>query len=242
MILCDARRIPLAAGLKPYYESDNITLWNNDCKDVIPLYNELSFDGLITDPPYGINYDYKEFNDTPEGYGAWLWKIIEMAELKLCGGSPVFVFQAMPNCRKFSEWFPRDYRIYAACKNFVQMRKTAMNFAYDPVIVWWTEGEIYSEGSLSRDWYIAQTSPSSFTGDNAVTGHPCPRPIDQMRQIINQWVRPGGDVLDPFAGSGTTLVAAIQLGRRAVGCEISRDYCEIAVKRIKAAEQQMRLF
>lgn len=227
--------------IEPRYQDAEVTLYCADCLDVLPQLEAI--DALIIDPPFGIGFKYNEHNDnmTPEQYGAWLWNIIETAENKASGGAPVFVFQAMLNCRHFSGWFPRDYRIYAACKNFVQMRPTEMQYSYDPVIVWWKEGKRYAAGTASRDYFVANTSPSSHVGLNDAGEHPCARPLDQMRQIIEQWTRPGSVVLDCFMGSGTTGVACAQLGRRFIGIEIDEKYYQIAEKRIRQARQQLRL-
>jgi len=218
-----------------------VELFLGDCLEHMRTMAAGSVDAVITDPPYGINFQYAEHDDTPDGYGAWLWKIIETAESKCKPGSPIFVFQAMLNCRNFSTWFPRDYRIYAAAKNWVQMRPTEMQYSFDPVIVWWTEGKRWAAGSNSKDFYLANTSPASHIGLNNVRGHPCPRPLDQMRQIIEQWAIPGGIVFDPFMGSGTTGVACVQLGRSFIGCEIDPGYFAIAEKRMKQAQLQMLL-
>ena len=71
--------------------------------------------------------------------------------------------------------------------------------------------------------------------------HPCPRPLGQVQHIIEQWVRPGAIVLDPFMGSGTTGVACVKTGRNFIGIEIDPDYYAIAEKRIAEAQQQFRL-
>jgi site-specific DNA-methyltransferase (adenine-specific) len=64
-------------------------------------------------------------------------------------------------------------------------------------------------------------------------GHPTPKPLALMRFMVDISVRPGTAVLDPFAGSGTTLLAAKLEGRKAVGIEISEEYCEIAANRLR---------
>ena len=220
----------------------DITLIHGDCLQVLKDIPDNSVDAVITDPPYGIDFNYNKHDDTPDGYGDWLWSILELAEKKCKPGSPLFVWQAMPNIKSFSRWFPRDWRIFAACKNFVQMRKVSMQYSFDPVVVWWTDGEQWSEGTLSRDWHIGNTSPSSHTGLNDVKGHPCPRPLNQVTHIVNQWVRPGGITLDPFMGSGTTLVACHLTGRNGIGIEIDEKYFAIAQRRIKDALQQPGLF
>lgn len=67
--------------------------------------------------------------------------------------------------------------------------------------------------------------------------HPCPKPLPLMRELIELFTDPGETILDPFAGSGTTLVAAKQLGRRAIGIELSEEYCRVAVDRLTVGLQ-----
>jgi DNA modification methylase len=200
-------------------------------------------DAVITDPPYGIGFKYESHDDNPAGYGEWLWSVIESAENKCHPLSPVFVFQAMPNAAKFHEWFPRNWRLYAAAKNFVQMRHTAMQYAFDPVVCWWTsgEGKPWSAGTHSRDYYVADTAGQICNRSNLEKGHPCPRPLDQMRVLVEQWAVPAGTVLDPFMGSGTTGVACAQLGRKFIGIEIEPKYFDIACRRIEDAYRQQPL-
>jgi site-specific DNA-methyltransferase (adenine-specific) len=217
------------------------TLYLGDCLEVLPTLATGSVDAIITDPPFGIGFKYESHDDTPNGYAEWMWHCIEIAESKCAPGSPIFVWQAMPNIRHLATWFPRDWRIFAACKNFVQMRPTAMQYAFDPVLVWWTDGKKWAAGTANRDYYIGNTANTLRRGDGDAFGHPCARPLDQVRHIIEQWVRPSGTVLDCFAGSGTTGVACAQTGRRFIGIEIDPVYFEIAVKRIAAAYAQPRL-
>lgn len=63
--------------------------------------------------------------------------------------------------------------------------------------------------------------------------HPCPKPEPLMCELVTQFTDPGETILDPFAGSGTTLLAAKRLGRRAIGIEINEAFCEIAAKRLE---------
>jgi site-specific DNA-methyltransferase (adenine-specific) len=217
------------------------TLYLGDCLEVMKQLPDKSVDAVITDPPYGIGFKYSQHDDSPDGYSKWLWSALELSESKATDGSPVFCFQASPNSRMFSSWFPRDYRVFISAKNWVQMRPTEMQYSYDPVIVWWKDGERWSDGTASRDFFVSNTSPSSHVGLNNVIGHPCPRPLDVMNLIVSQWVRHEGVVLDPFMGSGTTGVACVQTGRKFIGCEIDEGYFNIAVKRIKEAQMQPRL-
>lgn len=222
----------------------NYQLHLGDCLEFMRGMDAGSVDAVVTDPPFGIGFKYATHNDTPDNYGAWIWSIVELAESKCQQSSPIFVFQAMLNVRKFAEWFPRDWRIFAACKNFVQMRPSPMQYAYDPVLVWWTPGKNkpYSAGTLSRDWYIGNTANTLNRKDGNSSGHPCARPLDQMVHIISQWTVPGSTIFDPFMGSGTTGVACMQTGRNFIGCEIDPQYFAIAERRIREAAAQPMLF
>lgn len=227
--------------INPYWSSPDrrITIYCADCVDVLPLIPSNSVDGVITDPPFGIGFRYNTHDDTPEGYGKWLWSIIESAESKCRAGSPMFVWQAMPNIKRLPEWFPRDWRLFAAAKNFVQMRPCSMQYAFDPVVVWWTGGDKpYSLGASSRDFHIANTANTSNRGIEDANGHPCARPLGQVQHIIEQWVRPGGTVLEPFLGSGTVAVACNITGRKCIGVEKDQTYCDHAIGRIKLAMKE----
>ena len=215
-----------------------------DAADVLPVLAPV--DALITDPPYGIDFPYASYDDTPVGYGPWLWSIVEQAEALCTPGAPVFVFQAMPNVRRFAEWFPRDFRLYAAAKNFVQLRPVVMQHAYDPVVCWWTPGDAWASDkesqSVNRDFFVANTNVAFVQKENLARQHPCPRPLDQMRRLVETWVRPGGVVLDPFMGSGTTGVACVGLGRAFVGIDINLRYFDLACQCIAQAYAQPDLF
>ena len=227
--------------MKPYFETENGKLYHGDCLEILPELEPV--DLVLTDPPYGIGFQYDVHKDNPKGYGEWLWRRIETAESKVAPGGMVFVYQAMPNCKHFSVWFPREYRIFAAAKNFVQMRPTAMQYAFDPCIVWWKDGaKPFAKGTASRDFHIGNTANTMNRGAGQAKGHPCPRPLDQIIHILDQWSAEQSLVLDPFFGSGTTGVACEELGRKWIGIEISEKYCEIAALRIEKETQQLRLF
>ena len=87
--------------------------------------------------------------------------------------------------------------------------------------------------------------PTGFQSTEAAekNGHPCPKPIGQMKWLVHR-VSPFGDetVLDPFAGSGTTGVACMNLGRKFIGIEIEPKYFDISCERITNAQRQDRLF
>ena len=84
-------------------------------------------------------------------------------------------------------------------------------------------------GSAARFFYCAKASKKDRSEGNI---HPTVKPTDLMRYLCRLVTPPGGIVLDPFMGSGTTLVAAKLEGRKAIGIELEEEYCEIAAKRL----------
>jgi len=227
---------------KPTWESGDVQLYLGDCLQVMQELGADSVDAVITDPPYGIGFGYESsYIDTPKTYGNWIWECMRLAESKCSPGSPIFIWQAMLNIRYLHQWFPREWRLFAACKNFVQIRKIAMQYAFDPVVVWWTPGEVWSDASANRDWHIGNTANTLNRKAGDALGHPCARPLNQIKHIVAQWARPGSVVLDCFMGSGTTGVACVKTGRKFIGIEIEPKYFDISVKRISEAQQQIRL-
>jgi site-specific DNA-methyltransferase (adenine-specific) len=206
--------------VKPYYQDDAVTIYHGDCREVLP---SLSGDMLVTDPPYGIDWKRGPWKDDPEAYPELMRWLVAESQRAVSGWC--FVFQAMPNCGRWHEWFPEGWRIFAACKNFAQIRPTGVWHSWDPV-VFWNNGPNSgpNSGTLNRDYHVGNVA--GVFGERVE--HPCPRPIDTMSHIV---ALGSGTVLDPFAGSGTTLVAAKNLGRHAVGIEIEERYCEIAARR-----------
>jgi len=219
----------------------NATLYLGDCREILPTLGKV--DAVITDPPFGIGFKYESHDDKTDGYIEWLWPVIEDSERLCVPGSPVFVWQSGTNIRNFTEWFPRDWRLFVAAKNFVQMRPTAMQWSWDPILCWWTPGDKpWYAGTQNRDFTICNTAPVMASSKNPERAHPCPRPIDLLNLLIAQWVKHNGICLDPFMGSGTCGVACANLGRSFIGIEIDPGYFDIACQRIEDAQRQKDMF
>ena len=210
----------------PYYQDSAVTIYHADCRAILPELGPV--DAVVTDPPYGIGWKRGPWADDPEAYPElMLWLVAECQRAVPAGWC--FIFQAMPNVSRYHEWFPDGWRLFAACKNWAQIRPTGVWYSWDPV-VFWRNGPNSAPNSaqVNRDFHVGNVASS--LGDNP--GHPCPRPIDTMRQIVACAAPVDGAALDPFMGSGTTLRAAKDLGRKAIGIEIEERYCEISAKRM----------
>lgn len=216
--------------MRPYYSDAYVTLYHGDCRDVLPSLT--TSHTLLTDPPYGVGFArYESHNDSTDGYGEWMWPVIEMAERVATDW--VCVFQSEVNIRQWGTWFPREWRVMALPKTFGQIGREYIARQTDYAL-YWPLGEppwpvIGNKApAFFRNWFVSRQA--SNTTDRP--DHPCPRPVDMMQYLVDCFVRPGGSLVDPFAGSGTTLRAAKDLGRRSIGIEIEERYCEIAAKRM----------
>lgn len=82
---------------------------------------------------------------------------------------------------------------------------------------------------------IPQPAKGIIRFESLPQGHPCPKPVEEMVWMVKALTRPGDLVLDPFCGSGSTLVAAQQLGRPWIGCDLSRNYCKLSLRNVRLA-------
>jgi len=208
----------------PYYQSEDggVTLYHGDCREILPLLGK--FDLLLTDPPYGINYDSRGGNGlhwrkqyaTPKIQGddkpfdpSFLW---QYGSRQIVWGADHFRNQ-LPSTGRFLVW-QKESR-----------SNDNLKFA-DAEMAWDTTG------TLCRAIYHRQ---NGFLNDGYGNGeprqHPTQKPLNVMLWCLSI-ANDAQSIVDPFCGSGTTLVAAKQLGRRAIGIEIDERYCEIAVQRL----------
>lgn len=191
-----------------------------------------SVDLVLTDPPFGINFQYSNgYKDNPEQYEELIKWTITQSERVIKPGGLIFVFVAQLRLRYIWSLFPETSRIFAACKNFVQMRPVIVQYAYDPVIYWQKNGEPLKEFS-GRDWHIANTANTNNRGLNEAGFHSCPRPLDTITYMVDNFSPSGGIVLDWFMGSGTTALACLISGRNYWGCEIVSATAESARQRV----------
>jgi len=205
--------------VSPYYSDEWVTLCHGDCREVTEW---LSADVLVTDPPYGIGYQSGRPRDTLAASIAGDEDTAERdAALEAWGDRPALVF---------GTWrIPRPTGTRA---RLVWDTKGALGMG-DLSIPWKpSDQEIYVLGSgfagprTSNVLCYAPVQSMSRNGRE----HPHQKPVPLLLDLLVKC--PPGTVADPFAGSGSTLVAAKRLGRKAIGIEREERYCEIAAKRL----------
>jgi site-specific DNA-methyltransferase (adenine-specific) len=213
--------------MKPYYADESVTLYRGDCREVLPAL-AVQVDSLITDPPYGLNISYGRTRRRIDGDG----------DTTLILG----VFKATAHLMAADAWVA-TFCGYGQCGE-VQMASEASGYKVKTVVVWDKAMPSLGEGIRNQHEMVVlakQGRPvEPFRGGNVwrilrergTPQHPHMKPQALMTRLIDYYSPEGGMVLDPFAGSGSTLVAAKQLGRTAIGIEIDEPYCELIAKRL----------
>jgi site-specific DNA-methyltransferase (adenine-specific) len=208
---------------EPYYADDAVTLYHGDCREVTEW---LAADVLVTDPPYGIAYESNKNRDRRNakkgkpvaGDGG---TAVRDATLELWGNRPAVVF---------GRWdAPRPSGVRARLL-WDKGNSTGMG---DLTLPWGrSDEEIYilGHGFVGKRSGSVLRFQMLMSGDHRRPDHPTPKPIPLLEELVGKC--PPGVIADPFAGSGSTLVAARNLGRRAIGVEVEERYCEIIARRL----------
>lgn len=220
-----------------------IDLIHGDCLEKMKDIPDGSIDCVVTDPPFGIGFKYgdkKDVANTANEYWKWFNPIYnEIIRVTRKGGF-IAIWQAQLYFRYFWNWYGEGIHIYAGCKNFVQLRKTPINYGYDPIVMLYISGaELLRPIKPKRniDYFVANTASMVSDTKRIERQHPCPRPIDQVTQIVENFSV--GKVLDPFMGSGTTGVVCKNLNRDFIGIEIDETYFKMAEERIKNTPEKL---
>jgi site-specific DNA-methyltransferase (adenine-specific) len=246
--------------MSPYYADDHVTLWHGDCADILPSITGV--DLVVTSPPYNLGalpgggfghykagqtrggqgkwagatkdgIDYSDHNDAmpPAEYAAWQREVLSMLWATLSDTGAIF-YNHKPRVQADSLWLPLDLNPGLPVRQIVVWaRSGGTNFApthYVPTYEWivvfakpaWRLKSKAASG-VGDVWRIPQESSPD---------HPAPFPIGVPARAIE--TTSPRVVLDPFAGSGTTLRAAADAGVQAIGIEKSERYCEHIAKRL----------
>jgi tRNA G10 N-methylase Trm11 len=216
----------------PYYQEAGITIYHGDCGEIAA---GLQYGAVVSDPPYGMsaNTDSRRFSGGY--YGTEVRE--KRGNGKDWGGSIV------GDDRPFdpTPWLSSDYVVLWGFHHF------ASRLPVGTVLVWLKRsddlfGTFLSDAELAwrkggHGVYVHRKQfppPSRAVEGNGQAAHPTQKPLSLMRWSIERSGAPEAAViLDPFMGSGTTLRAAKDLGRRAIGIEIEERYCEIAADRLR---------
>lgn len=235
--------------MKPYYEDGLVTLWHGDALEILPTIAPV--DAVVTDPPYGetaLEWDIP--------VSGWL-EVLPTKSLWCFGSLRMF----MREVGAFTGWRLAQEVVWEkhngsgpAAERFLRVHELIGHFYFGK----WSD--IYHEAQTTPDAVaktvkrkgkpehrgaIGEHRYESYSGGprlmrsvlrvrscHGEAQHPTQKPVALLEHIVEYSVPWGGEVLDPFAGVGSTLLAARNIGCQAIGIEINERYCEIAAKRL----------
>ena len=206
--------------MTPYFDKDGIQIFLGDCLEIMPTFADKSFDLVLTDPPYGMNFQSnhrkvkhdKIANDDVFNHEAVneFFRLSNMAVYVFCRWDNLTV---LPKPKSFLVWVKNNWSMGDLKHEHGRQ---------------WEGIAFYPQKNHEFIKRIPDVIHAKRTGNIL---HPTEKPVDLLEELIKN--NKGDIIFDPFMGSGTTLVAAKKLGRKSVGIEISEKYCEIAVKRLE---------
>jgi site-specific DNA-methyltransferase (adenine-specific) len=246
---------------KPFFEYGNIKIYCDDIVKTEAI-DPNSVDLIVTSPPYDVDIKYESYDDSIpydkylEFTRNWLNKCYDLArnDGRFCLNIPLdknkggqqSVCADITTIAKEVGW---KYHATIIWNEQNISRRTAWGswmsasapFVIAPVevivVLYKKEWKKTHNGKsdITRDEFIEWTNAVwNFSGESRTKiGHPSPFPIELPKRCIKLFSFVGDTVLDPFLGSGTTLIACLETNRAGIGMEINRDYCELAVKRLK---------
>jgi DNA modification methylase len=204
----------------PYYQDDLVTIYHGDAREIAP---RLVADACVTDPPYGINAMDKQHGASSGPVLSWDTEYPHDIINALAARMPVAAFGAAKTIARELAAFDPTPRVAVWNPRFRlgMVAKDGLAYRWTPIYLF----GVKVDGPTIRDVFDEPTEAGS------PYNHPSAKPVALMRAVVAAVV--GDTILDPFAGSGTTLRAAKDLGRRAIGIEIEERYCEIAANRCR---------
>lgn len=213
---------------KPFYEDGSVTIYHGDAREILPSLGHI--DLLLTDPPYGLDCSdtYSSLKGTPAfnakkgNYGGKKYPkmagdtepfdpshLIGLADKTVLWGADHFS-DALPRSRGWLIWDKRE--------------ELGSNMLSDGELAWTS---FPTTTRIFRHKWLGYMRASEV----GFHVHPTQKPIALMAWILNEWTDRGMSIVDPYMGSGPTLRAAKDLGRKAIGIELEERYCEIAAER-----------
>jgi len=213
--------------MKPYYEDDLITIYHADYRTILP--NLENVDVIVTDPPYGVGYkktgETYMVGDTINIFPYFM----PMARQCLKDTGAAYVFSSTTKLVDVLPIFQTYFKLHSLLiwdkiVGRIPRQLSHYKLRYEPIL--YGSLGLHRLNAYQDDVIQCQID----RGHKRV--HPTQKPVAVIEYLIANSVDKESIVLDPFVGSGTTLVAAKNLGVRAIGIDIEEKYCEIAARRL----------
>ena len=238
--------------IKPYYKNELTTIYNGDCLELMDclIEQDIKFDAIITDPPYLINYktNYRKYddkfsteimNDDKEKNSQLIIDYINKSYTLLKDNTVMTMFCSFD----YIEFFKNE------------IEKTGFNIKN--IVIWnkgnWTAGDLEAQfGKQYEMIIIAHKGRCKFKNDyrysdiwnfprivGNIQKHQNQKPHELIKQLLDVFTNKNDLILDGFSGSFTTSIACEQLGRRSIGIELEKKYCDIGIKRLNSLQTRL---
>jgi len=241
--------------MTPYYDEDGITIYHGDCREVLPAGLGLDVAAIVTDPPYGETS--LTWDRWPRGWITALDRAVDANQMWCFGSMRMFLEHAL----EFAPWqFGQD--VVWRKHNGSGFHADRFKRVHEHTIHWyrgaWGDlaiSPVFTHDAVAKQ--VRRKTRPTHTGDidtaayrsedggprlqrsvidvrscHGHAEHPTQKPLGIIVPLIEYSAPAGSMILDPFMGSGSTLRAAKDLGRRAIGIEVDERYCEIAARRL----------
>jgi site-specific DNA-methyltransferase (adenine-specific) len=244
--------------IKPYYEQDGITIYHGDCREILPHLPKV--DLVLTSPPYNMRTRIRNGEYTEKEKGIHFSKkydffhdaypVDEYYEIhkqiisKLLNIATTSFYNIQIVTGSKEAWFRIIGEYYKNIKDIIvwdkgegqpAMHSDVLNRGYELIIIF--ESHATAGRAFTKSYFKRGEMPDIWRYGRGGKGenkeHSAIFNIKVPSRAISGWSQDNDTILDPFMGSGTTLVAAKQLHRKAIGIEIEEKYCEIAVSRLQ---------
>lgn len=222
--------------IKPYFETELGKLYHGDCLEIMQMIKDNRINIVLTDPPYGIDIAKNgtvgvECLMPLKNYGIQTWdsktpnkiyfdEILRISKYQIIFGGNYFT-DKLPINKCWICWdkgIPKGYT------------KSQIELAWTNLTTYARIYKVLWNGMIRKNEF-----------DEKTRKHPTQKPLNLFKSIINDFTNKDELICDPYIGSGTTAIACEQLNRRWIGIEINKEYCDIAVDRIKKETAQLKL-
>ena len=213
-----------------YFKDEDVLIYCADCRDILPLIPDKSIDLVLTDPPYGIDYQsawrtewqWKDGIANDKEFPLWLFDIVHP-------NNALFLFLRWDILAQLP--IPKSFIVWDKCRHSMGDLKHEYGRQWEAIAFYPQDGHEF----INRPIDIIRV-PCIPACD---LQHPNEKPVEVAAKLLINNV--GSSICDPFMGVGSTLLAAKKLNRKCIGIEIEEKYCEIAKKRLSQSVMKLEV-
>jgi len=221
-----------------YFQTDTVTLYHGDSFEVMAGMADESVDCVITDPPY-TSYVHKNARSNRTGEAVSHIDFVSFTDDDL-------IKSFTESARITKTWvistlaFEHSYMFSQNPPSGLDFKRLGVWVKNNPMPQMssdrpghgWESISYMHKAGVKSKWNGGGSHGNYVSNLATPTGHPTPKPVKMFSSFVERFSNPNDLIFDPFAGGGTTLVAAHNMGRRAIGVELDEKYCEIIAKRL----------